>query len=156
MIRYENRQRGLTMLELLVVLAIVAILVVAAIPSFNKMNAHIKMSTAAQAVVTDLRATQADAIRQGAPATLTYSATQQSFQDFCNANWCRAEDGAGTEHDSVTFNSSGYVADPATPPFTLKIRTCKAEDAVLVLVQRTGRIQTQLVSKAVWTLWGGC
>jgi len=146
MTTHNNKQRGMTMLELMVVLAIVAILVVAAIPSFHKVNAHIKMATAAQALVTDLRTTQADAIRKGAPATLDFAGTQQSFQDFCNANWCRSENGAGTEWDHVTFSSSGYVIDPPVTPFTVKVMTCQTGETVEVLVQRIGRIQTQSIA----------
>jgi type IV fimbrial biogenesis protein FimT len=151
MINHDNRQRGLTILELMVVLAIVAILTVVAIPSFNKMNGHLRMTTAAQALVTDLRAAQSNAIRQGTTSELDLTravtsagdgGTQQSYQDFCDDNSCAAVDGASTARTTISFNASGYVASPASLPFTVTLQSAQTGESVKVRVRRTGRICT--------------
>jgi len=130
------------MLELLVVLAIGAILVIVAMPSFLKTKYHFALQEAALTLVQDLRTTQANAIRQGTTATLAYAGTHQSYQDFCNANSCTPLDNSGNAATSVSFNSSGYVTTPASMPWTVTMISCVTGEQLQVQLQRTGRIQT--------------
>jgi prepilin-type N-terminal cleavage/methylation domain-containing protein len=145
MVTDRNRERGFTMLELVVVLAIGTVLVVVAIPSFIRTKYHLDLQGAAQTLVSDLRTAQANAIRQGATATLDYPHTQQSFQDFCNANVCTTKDGNGNNASSISFTSAGYVSVPAVMPFTVTMQACHTGETLKVQVQRTGRIQTLTV-----------
>ncbi len=64
MINHDNRQKGMTLLELMVVVAIGSIVVMMAIPSFSKMNAHLNLKGAGQTMVMDLRRAQSLAVRQ--------------------------------------------------------------------------------------------
>lgn len=138
----QNRERGVTMLELLVVLGIGAILLMVAIPSFVRAKYHLNIQAASQGLVGDLRTSQANAIRQGATTTLTFAGTDQTYQDFCNANSCTPTDGNNNAVASISFNSSGYVSAPAVMPFTVTMKVCQTGETVKVQVQRTGRIQT--------------
>ena len=145
-----NNERGVTMLELLVVLAIGAILLTMAIPSFQRTKYHLEVQGAAQTLVTDLRTTQADAIRQGTTYGLAQTANppakingaSQSLVDFCGANRCILEDGGGTSTDHISFDSNGYVSFPAVMPFSMTLKACQTEETLKVQVERTGRIQT--------------
>jgi prepilin-type N-terminal cleavage/methylation domain-containing protein len=142
MANYHKTQRGMTLLELMVVLAIGAILLVAAIPSFLNMKSHLTLKGAAQTLVGELRTTQADAVRKGLPSTWNSPGTQKTYQDFCSANSCVPTDGGGNAQASVSFSPSGYVTTPATTPFTVTLRSCQTRETILVQIQRTGRIQT--------------
>lgn len=142
MLNLRNRQNGMTLLELMVVIAIGSIVVMMAIPSFSKMNAHLNVTGAAQALVMDLRTTQANAIRQGTTTTLSYGSTQQSYQDFCNVNSCLPVDGGNNPYLSVSFDSSGYLTDPAALPWTVTLQSAQTGESVKVRVLRTGRICT--------------
>jgi prepilin-type N-terminal cleavage/methylation domain-containing protein len=138
----RKKERGVTMLELLVVLGIGAILLMVAIPSFVRTKYHLNLQGASQGLVGDLRTYQANAIRQGATTTLTFAGTDQTFQDFCNANSCPWTDGNNNPVGSIKFNSSGYVSAPAVMPFTVTMKVCQTGETVKVQVQRTGKIQT--------------
>lgn len=130
------------MLELLVVLGIGAILLMVAIPSFVRTKYHLNLQSASQGLVGDLRTYQANAIRQGTTTTLTFAGTNQTYQDFCNANSCSRTDGNNNPVASISFNSNGYVSAPAVMPYTATIKACQTGETVKVQVQRTGRIQT--------------
>jgi len=142
MINRQNRERGVTMLELIVVLGIGAILLMVAIPSFVRTKAHLNLQGASSALVGDLRTTQANAIRQDATTALTYAGTNKTYQDFCNTNSCLPTDGANNPAASISFNSSGYVAVPAVMPFKVTMMSCQTGEVVIVQVERTGRIRT--------------
>jgi len=142
MISRQNRERGVTMLELIVVLGIGAILLMVAIPSFVRTKAHLNLQGASQALVGDLRTAQANAIRQDTTIALTYAGTSKTYQDFCNANSCLPTDGANNPAASISFNSSGYVAVPAVMPFTVTMKSCQTGEILKVQVERTGRIRT--------------
>jgi prepilin-type N-terminal cleavage/methylation domain-containing protein len=138
----RKKERGVTMLELVVVLVIGAVLVAVAVPSFIRTRYHLNIQGAAQGLVGDLRTTQANAIRQGATITLTSAGTDQTYQDFCNANSCLPTDGNNVAVPSISFNSRGYVSAPAVLPYTVTMKVCQTGETVMVQVQRTGRIQT--------------
>jgi prepilin-type N-terminal cleavage/methylation domain-containing protein len=142
----RKKERGVTMLELVVVLVIGAVLVAMSIPSFIRTRYHLNIQGAAQGMVGDLRTTQANAIRQGTTTMLTFAGTDQTYQDFCNANSCVQTDGNNIVVPSISFNSRGYVSAPAVMPFTVTMKVCQTGETVMVEVQRTGRIQTLTAS----------
>jgi type II secretory pathway pseudopilin PulG len=133
------------MLELVVVLAIGVVLAMVAMPSFIRAKYHLDLQGASQVLVSDLRTTQANAIRQGATSTLDYHHTQQSFQNFCNTNACTSKDGNGVDASSISFASNGYVSIPTIMPFTVTMQACHTGETLKVQVLRTGKIQTLTV-----------
>jgi prepilin-type N-terminal cleavage/methylation domain-containing protein len=139
---HQNNARGVTMLELVVVLTIGAILIAVAIPSFVRTKRHLELQGASQALVGDLRTSQANAIRQGITSTLDYSNTSQSYQDYCNDNSCTPTDGLNNPAASISFNANGYVSAPASMPFTVTMKSCQTGETLKVQVERTGRIKT--------------
>jgi prepilin-type N-terminal cleavage/methylation domain-containing protein len=145
----RSKERGFTMLELAVVLAIGAVLVMVAMPSFIRAKHHLDLQGASQGLVGDLRTTQANAIRQGATSTWTYAGTDQTFQTFCDTNSCEPTDGNNDAVTSISFNSSGYVSAPAVMPFTVTMKVCQTGETLKVQVLRTGKIQTLTPSPSV-------
>lgn len=77
--------RGFTLLELLVTMAVVAILVTVAIPSYRALVQHNAMAAAVNDLVGDLNYARSKAITRGAPVYLCKSADQAT----CTAagNW---------------------------------------------------------------------
>lgn len=93
--RLTMRQRGLTMVELMVVLAVAAILVGLAIPSMSRMVAEWRLSNAVNAFSGSLRIARAEAIARGRVVRL-----------------CRTTAGASetcTSATSVNDYSSGWM-----------------------------------------------
>ncbi len=67
----QKCQQGLTLLELMVVVAIMAILMALAAPSFRKSIDNNRMLTAVNSLATGISLTRAEAIRRGAQVTMS-------------------------------------------------------------------------------------
>ena len=65
-------RRGSSLLELIVVVAIVAILAAVAIPSFSRMLAHLQLRIAGTSLVQDLRDLQVHAIGEDCYYTIVF------------------------------------------------------------------------------------
>ena len=88
--------RGLTLMELMVTVAIMAILMVVAVPSFNAFLARGRLSGAAEGLAQDLQLAKSEAIRGNTAVRVTFS--------MGNA-WC---------YGSVPFDSSCTCAPTST------------------------------------------
>jgi len=65
--------RGLTLMELMVTVAIMAILLVLAVPSFNAFLARGRLTGAAEALAQDLQLAKSEALRSNAAVTISFS-----------------------------------------------------------------------------------
>ena len=70
-----NRQKntGMTLLEVMTVVAIIGIVVAIAVPSFSTMLENQRIKGAAEAMLTDLRWARAEAIKRNAPVRVTFA-----------------------------------------------------------------------------------
>lgn len=80
----KNRSAGFTLIEILVVLAIVGILVAMAVPSFNTMLMRRSVQGAADALVTDIRYARSEALRRSVRVSICSLAT--GTQDTCSGS----------------------------------------------------------------------
>jgi prepilin-type N-terminal cleavage/methylation domain-containing protein len=67
------KPRGLTLIELMVTVAIMAILLVLAVPSFNAFLARGRLSGAAEGLAQDLQLAKSEALRSNADVTISFS-----------------------------------------------------------------------------------
>jgi type IV fimbrial biogenesis protein FimT len=139
---YGNSQRGFSLIELVIVIAIAGVLAALAIPAFTTMIANSRVRNAAEGMLNGMQIARAEAVRQNAPITLailpdgiswdvialnaTYNAgtdlwVPRAFQTR------RAEVGANISAPvirnvtpdatngtyNVTFNSLGRVSSPS-------------------------------------------
>ena len=122
-----TRSKGFTLIELMVVVAIAAILVTLAAPSFVRLFADQRAKSAATNLYTALNVARSEAIKQNASVTL-----QPKSGDWANG-WVIANPGGGANlldvnatsvpisggPSSVIYNGSGHLAGGTAPSFTI-------------------------------------
>lgn len=111
--RLPTRQRGLTLIELMVTLALLAILAMLAVPSFQRQIAAANVSNAANEMLLAVSRARTEAIRLGSRVTVCKS-SNGSQCDTTSAGW---ETGWITFIDNVRASASANVDTGETITF---------------------------------------
>ena len=83
--RHDKFERGLTLIELMVTISIIAILMSLAVPSFQSMIASSNLTTATNDLINTLAQARSNAIRRGGRVTVCKSAN--GTQCVATGNW---------------------------------------------------------------------
>lgn len=83
------KSQGFTLIELMVVIAIVAVLTTLAAPSFKQMIQSNTISAAVNGLLSDMRFARSEGIRRGGGVVICHSAAPQANSPTCNtgADW---------------------------------------------------------------------
>jgi type IV fimbrial biogenesis protein FimT len=164
----KRREHGITALELLVTMAIAAILMATAVPSFKNYSWNLRMRTAMDVLQTDLNLARSRAISHNIQTIVCPSTTsnecsgssdwQQGWIVFTDLNGDRQkQDGEPLlkqtgEVEFLAINSSRsrsylrFFPNGSSPGSNISILFCDqrgAEKAGIIAVSNTGRIRQQ-------------
>ncbi|ABM34100.1 GspH/FimT family pseudopilin [Paracidovorax citrulli] len=169
--RIARRHRGFTLIELMVTMALVAVLLRIGIPSFVSFQRNSELTSAANGLLASVNSARTEAMKRNMNAGLvpttgsSWGGGWTAFVDIDgNGSFDAAKDlvvstqpalasyfsvtGTGTatgDTPSITFNSSGYVKDFGN--VTLEIARNDLSDAALleqtrrVVIFKTGRVR---------------
>lgn len=144
----QHASQGFTLIEAMVVVALVAILAALAAPSFNTTIANQRVSSAAQEVQTLLLFARAEAVYKRTETTVT--PTGQKWEAQVKANSQRLRETVVSDAVTVAPGSTGGVvfdvtgtAKPATgnAPYKLTFSATKASRVQCLSVSATGLVQ---------------
>lgn len=108
----RRRLRGLSLIELLVVVAIVTVLAAVGIPSFNEWIQNTQIRTAAESIASGLQNARAEAIRRSTPVEFTLTGNGGAGE----TGWKIIERNTGTELQIATPGEGSRNATLATTP----------------------------------------
>jgi len=93
----RRNQHGFTLMELLVTLAVAAILMAFAVPSFRDYTANSRVSSSSNLLVTHLNAARGEAVTRGMPVAVCTSADQETCSDSTDwsSGWIVFTDNSG-------------------------------------------------------------
>jgi type IV fimbrial biogenesis protein FimT len=109
----HGRQRGLTLLELLVALAIIMLVAAIGYPALHKMVIRSNLEGAAQQAMAALRQGRLEAIKRSAPAVAVLDAANRRLTVFIDLN-----DAGGTPAPDLLFNPRVGV-DPSNTDYVV-------------------------------------
>jgi len=162
-------QTGFTLIELMVTIAVVAILLTVGVPSFRSLTQNNRMSTQANELMAALTLARSEAVKRGASVTICSSADQASCAGsnnwatgwivFSDSNadatvdagetivrtWAALTGGSTLlgigvgGANSITFLASGLTSLAADAVFSLSTNGCTGNNARTIRVNRTGR-----------------
>ncbi|NEX21536.1 prepilin-type N-terminal cleavage/methylation domain-containing protein [Thiorhodococcus mannitoliphagus] len=157
-VKSSNGQRGLTLLELILVVAILAILIGVAVPSMHEMLARNRLKAAAQAIAEDLQWARSEAIKRNRsiavslePSTWCYGITlatalgcdcrqTQSAPKGCELKRVNGVDYPGTSL-SATFPQTVFEPRRATARNGSLLLQSDRGTAIKVILSRLGRVR---------------
>jgi prepilin-type N-terminal cleavage/methylation domain-containing protein len=92
-----RKQDGFTLMEMIVVVAVIGVLALISAPAFLSMLNRVKLSGTTREVASLMQATRLESIKMNAPAYVSYDATSNTFIAFVDLD----RDGAMSDPDRV-------------------------------------------------------
>ena len=164
-----QRKAGFTLIELIIVVAILVMMLVVAMPLFFQIIAQRRLTAAVERVATDLRYVQSLAVTRGTVHRLHSGADgavgrpgeyrlerdngaggwdalapwYNPSSDYSGSSLQSIKDNAGTTIAAydVRFNSQGAVANAGVGSFPIVLRVARAGTTLCVQVLRTGAVR---------------
>ncbi|HTN42563.1 MAG TPA: GspH/FimT family protein [Nitrospiria bacterium] len=170
-VNLENT-KGMTLTEVMIVVAIIAIVASVGVPMFKNSRYHLNLREKTQTLIRDLRTAQSFAEKENLTYKVVFDTAADSYRvckddptvannpgDECDPPPVVATRLLGTEgmgglvsltsvtdgggnETSISFGGSGYISAPAAPPVTMTLLSCDAAETMQVQIQRIGGIQT--------------
>ena len=143
-----NKSHGFTLLELMVVLAIVAILTMLAAPSFTRLIQSITMSSAVNTFLADMRYARSESIRRGGGVVMCRSDDPEAANANCGSGsttgWVSGWIIFHDRDNSGTRTSTGESPEPLlrvqAPITSINTITEKTDAATVFKFKATGRL----------------
>lgn len=135
-----RQSKGFTMIELIVTLAVLAILIGIAIPSYNSLMPRYRLNGAARQVATDLMKARMQAVKLSTNVTVTFNGTTDSYT-ISNTS----SGGSYSETFNIKTHYSGVeLSSTGTPEFHPRGTLTNANPVTVTLTNSSGSKQVEV------------
>ena len=171
--RRRTEQAGFTLMELLLGIAVLAILTTLAVPAFTQFIQNNRLAAEANEMVASFQYARSEAVKRGLPVQICSSDDGTACDGNWNQGWIAMLDPDGTEEEvirvwtasddafeftpangTVQFAPAGCLdtnddancdADDDALDFELQLPGCTTDNARRVTLERTGRVASERV-----------
>ena len=163
-IRRRSGQAGFTLMELLIGIAVLAILTTLALPAFTQFIANNRLAAEANELVASFQFARSEAIKRGVQVQVCSSADGASCGGNWTQGWIAMADPGGPDQavlrvwspsddafqftpasSNVVFQPNGFSTAGAEQQIEMMLSGCTTDSARRILVERTGRVASQRV-----------
>jgi len=158
-------QAGFTLMELLLAIAVLAILTTLALPAFTQFIQNNRLASEANEMVASFQFARSEALKRGVPVQVCSSSNGTGCDggDWAQG-WIAMADPGGTDEEvlrvwvspgddftftptggTVSFEPNGFSTANAAQQVEMLLSGCTNDSARRVLVERTGRVASQRV-----------
>ncbi|MCA1779969.1 MAG: GspH/FimT family pseudopilin [Xanthomonadaceae bacterium] len=157
-----QRSRGFTIMELLIGIAILAILTVVALPNFIAFTQNNRLAAQANELVATLQYARSEALKRGVDVQICSSASGTACDGDWNDGWVAVADPDATDPQllrvwqspggdfsfdppagTVRFENDGVSSVDAEQTFRLQLASCTNDNARIIAIQNTGRVSAE-------------
>ncbi|HMB38998.1 MAG TPA: GspH/FimT family pseudopilin [Wenzhouxiangellaceae bacterium] len=162
-IRRRTVQAGFTMMELLIGIAVLAILTTLAVPSFTQFIANNRLASEANEMVASFQFARSEALKRGVQVQVCSSGDGATCGGNWNQGWIAVADPGPDEEvlrvwspsdtafqftpasSTVGFQPNGFSTAAAEQQIEMMLSGCTSDSARRILVEGTGRVASQRV-----------
>lgn len=157
-------QAGFTLMELLLAIAVLAILTTLAVPPFTQFIQNNRLASEANEMVASFQFARSEALKRGVPVQVCSSNDGATCGGNWNQGWIAMADPGGADEEvlrvwstpgttfqftptngTVSFEPNGFSSANAAQQVEMLLSGCTNDSARRVLVERTGRVASQRV-----------
>lgn len=135
--KYHTQMKGFTLIELMIGVALAAIILTMAVPSFSTAMKNNKVVTATNELIVDINFARGEAVKRGKPVVLCRSASPANATPTCSGtanNWSSGwlvfvDTNTDDSYDPAT-DLLVRVGNPADKGLTIKTNTTANQDLI--------------------------
>ena len=162
--RRRNEQAGFTLMELLLAIAVLAILTTLALPAFTQFIANNRLASEANEMVASFQFARSEALKRGVQVQVCSSANGATCGGDWDQGWIAMADPGGPDQEVlrvwvpsdsefqftssstiIGFQPNGFSTVAAEQTVEMMLSGCTSDSARRILVEGTGRVASQRV-----------
>lgn len=149
-----SREQGLTLIEIMVVIAIIAIAAAIAVPSYNDTVDRQRLTQALETTLSDIRWAKSESVKRSLEVSVTFSTGANWSYTIMDANSTLLKTASNADFSTISLNSTGFASN--TLAFNPARGTANAGNVELTSARgHTGKVTVSSLGRSRICNFGG-